>query len=129
MGGHPQHVCSRVGRGGRHWALRCRSVAVRARRQVRLCQIYSNESWHYELRPEAIDHGCPAHVRRPCTTKDAAVTTNARQRTDVNAITRRGEKLSRTLRRCPPFRPRARGDISRTLAASERPSAFRATAS
>src|ERR687887_467456 len=24
-----------------------------------LCQIYSNESWHYELRPEAIDHGCP----------------------------------------------------------------------
>jgi D-alanyl-D-alanine carboxypeptidase len=25
-----------------------------------LCQIYSNEPWHYELRPEAIDHGCPA---------------------------------------------------------------------
>ena len=24
-----------------------------------LCRIYSNESWHYELRPEAIDHGCP----------------------------------------------------------------------
>lgn len=24
-----------------------------------LCQIYSNESWHYELRPEAIEHGCP----------------------------------------------------------------------
>ena len=24
-----------------------------------LCQIYSNEPWHYELRPEAIDHGCP----------------------------------------------------------------------
>jgi zinc D-Ala-D-Ala carboxypeptidase len=23
-----------------------------------LCQIYSNEPWHYELRPEAIDHGC-----------------------------------------------------------------------
>jgi hypothetical protein len=25
-----------------------------------LCQIYSNEPWHYELRPEAIDRGCPA---------------------------------------------------------------------
>ncbi|MFY9712476.1 MAG: M15 family metallopeptidase [Microbacterium sp.] len=25
-----------------------------------LCQIYANESWHYELRPEAVDGGCPA---------------------------------------------------------------------
>lgn len=24
-----------------------------------LCQIYSNEPWHYELRPQAIDRGCP----------------------------------------------------------------------
>ena len=24
-----------------------------------LCRIYSNEPWHYELRPEALDHGCP----------------------------------------------------------------------
>jgi D-alanyl-D-alanine carboxypeptidase len=24
-----------------------------------LCQIYSNEPWHYELRPEAVDRGCP----------------------------------------------------------------------
>jgi zinc D-Ala-D-Ala carboxypeptidase len=24
-----------------------------------LCQIYRNEPWHYELRPQAIDHGCP----------------------------------------------------------------------
>ena len=24
-----------------------------------LCQIYGNEPWHYKLRPEAIDHGCP----------------------------------------------------------------------
>ena len=24
-----------------------------------LCQIYGNESWHYELRIEAIDRGCP----------------------------------------------------------------------
>jgi zinc D-Ala-D-Ala carboxypeptidase len=25
-----------------------------------LCQIYRNEPWHYELRPEAVDDGCPA---------------------------------------------------------------------
>jgi zinc D-Ala-D-Ala carboxypeptidase len=24
-----------------------------------LCQIYGNEPWHYELRAEAVDHGCP----------------------------------------------------------------------
>lgn len=24
-----------------------------------LCQIYDNEPWHYELRPEAIERGCP----------------------------------------------------------------------
>lgn len=24
-----------------------------------LCQVYANEPWHYELRPEAKDHGCP----------------------------------------------------------------------
>jgi hypothetical protein len=24
-----------------------------------LCRVYSNEPWHYELRPGAIDHGCP----------------------------------------------------------------------
>jgi D-alanyl-D-alanine carboxypeptidase len=24
-----------------------------------LCRIYGNEPWHYELRPEAIDQGCP----------------------------------------------------------------------
>jgi zinc D-Ala-D-Ala carboxypeptidase len=24
-----------------------------------LCQIYGNEPWHYELRPEAVVHGCP----------------------------------------------------------------------
>jgi hypothetical protein len=30
-----------------------------------LCQIYSNESWHYELRPEAIDRGCPPMYADP----------------------------------------------------------------
>jgi zinc D-Ala-D-Ala carboxypeptidase len=30
-----------------------------------LCQIYGNEPWHYELRTEAIDHGCPAMYADP----------------------------------------------------------------
>ena len=30
-----------------------------------LCQIYDNERWHYELRPEAVDHGCPARYADP----------------------------------------------------------------
>jgi D-alanyl-D-alanine carboxypeptidase len=30
-----------------------------------LCQIYGNELWHYELRPEAIDHGCPPAYADP----------------------------------------------------------------
>ena len=30
-----------------------------------LCQIYGNEPWHYELRSEAIDHGCPAIYADP----------------------------------------------------------------
>ena len=30
-----------------------------------LCQIYSNEPWHYELRPEAGDHGCPPMYADP----------------------------------------------------------------
>ena len=30
-----------------------------------LCQIYVNEPWHFELRPEAIDHGCPPMYADP----------------------------------------------------------------
>jgi hypothetical protein len=30
-----------------------------------LCQIYGNEPWHYELRPEAAAHGCPAMYADP----------------------------------------------------------------
>jgi zinc D-Ala-D-Ala carboxypeptidase len=30
-----------------------------------LCQIYDNEPWHYELRPDAIDDGCPARYADP----------------------------------------------------------------
>jgi zinc D-Ala-D-Ala carboxypeptidase len=30
-----------------------------------LCQIYGNEPWHYELRSEASEHGCPAVYADP----------------------------------------------------------------
>ena len=30
-----------------------------------LCQIYDNEPWHYELRPDAVDAGCPATYADP----------------------------------------------------------------
>lgn len=30
-----------------------------------LCQIYANESWHYELRPDAVAQGCPQMYSDP----------------------------------------------------------------
>jgi zinc D-Ala-D-Ala carboxypeptidase len=33
--------------------------------QYGLCQIYGNEPWHYELRPDAIAHGCPSAYADP----------------------------------------------------------------
>ena len=30
-----------------------------------LCQVYANEPWHYELRPDAADRGCPAIYADP----------------------------------------------------------------
>ncbi len=30
-----------------------------------LCQIYRNEPWHYELRPDAVAHGCPPMYADP----------------------------------------------------------------
>src|SRR5690606_1361877 len=30
-----------------------------------LCQIYGNEPWHYELRPDAVDGGCPLMYADP----------------------------------------------------------------
>ena len=30
-----------------------------------LCQIYSNEPWHYELRPRAVNRGCPRMYEDP----------------------------------------------------------------
>jgi D-alanyl-D-alanine carboxypeptidase len=33
--------------------------------KYRLCQIYRNEPWHYELRSEAVDDGCPSMYADP----------------------------------------------------------------
>jgi LAS superfamily LD-carboxypeptidase LdcB len=30
-----------------------------------LCRIYDDEPWHYELRPAAVDHGCPPTYADP----------------------------------------------------------------
>ena len=30
-----------------------------------LCRIYGNEPWHYERRPQAVDHGCPPMYADP----------------------------------------------------------------
>ena len=30
-----------------------------------LCTVYENEPWHYELRPDAVDDGCPATYADP----------------------------------------------------------------
>jgi hypothetical protein len=30
-----------------------------------LCRIYRNEPWHFELRPEAVEHGCPPMYADP----------------------------------------------------------------
>jgi zinc D-Ala-D-Ala carboxypeptidase len=30
-----------------------------------LCQIYTNEPWHYERRPAAVNHGCPRMYADP----------------------------------------------------------------
>jgi hypothetical protein len=30
-----------------------------------LCRLYANEPWHYELRPAAVDHGCPPMYADP----------------------------------------------------------------
>jgi len=33
--------------------------------QYKMCQIYGNEPWHYELRSDAVEHGCPAMYPDP----------------------------------------------------------------
>jgi zinc D-Ala-D-Ala carboxypeptidase len=65
LGGHRGHVCSRV--GGRVDIGHADATAWLSEHgaEYGLCQIYSNEPWHYELRLEAIDHGCPPRYADP----------------------------------------------------------------
>ena len=42
-----------------------RSVHRGALGEYGLCQIYRNESWHFELRPDAIENGCPSMYADP----------------------------------------------------------------
>jgi hypothetical protein len=65
MGCHPGHLCSRKGKRGRPRALRCHGVASKHGAKYGVCQIYRNEPWHYERRPDAVDHGCPAPYADP----------------------------------------------------------------
>ncbi len=65
MGGHPEDVCSRVGGRGRPRAFRATAWLSKHGAKYGLCQIYRNEPWHYELRPEAIDRGCPPMYADP----------------------------------------------------------------
>ena len=80
MGGHPQHVCSRVGGRGRHRALRCHGVAVRARRRVRAVPDLRQRALALRTAPRSHRSRLPAHVRRPdARSKDAAVTARVRR--------------------------------------------------
>jgi zinc D-Ala-D-Ala carboxypeptidase len=45
-----------------------------------LCRIYGNEPWHYELRPEAIGHGCPPPYADPTHDPDLNRTTTPSHR-------------------------------------------------
>ncbi len=65
MGGHPQHVCPRVGGRGRHWALRCHGVAVRARRRVRAMPDLQQRALALRSAPRSLRSRLPVHVRRP----------------------------------------------------------------
>src|SRR5215204_2501097 len=80
MGGHAEQVCSRVGGRGRHWALRCHGVAVRARRQVWAMRDLPQRTLALRTTPQCHPLRLPAHVRRPyARSKDAAVKCTATQ--------------------------------------------------
>jgi zinc D-Ala-D-Ala carboxypeptidase len=65
MGGHGGHVSSRLGGRGRHGASDATAWLSEHGAEYGLCQIYGNERWHYELRPEAVGQGCPAMYADP----------------------------------------------------------------
>src|SRR4051812_1990619 len=73
MGGHPRDVCSRLGGRGRHGALRCRGVVVRARRRVRAVPDLRQRALALRAAPGGHRSPLPCRVRRPnARSKDAA---------------------------------------------------------
>jgi hypothetical protein len=93
MGRHPQHVCSRVGGRGRHRALRCHGVAVRARRRVRAVPDLQQRSLALRTAPRSDRSRLPFHVRRPdARSKDAAVTSTLGKEPGSAQSPTRGEK-------------------------------------
>jgi zinc D-Ala-D-Ala carboxypeptidase len=72
-----------------------------------LCQIYSNEPWHYELRPEAIAHGCPPMYADP--TRDPRMQAVTSTLGHIPAQTRRPPTARSTNdpRTTPPGQPEA----------------------
>src|SRR5215211_5362711 len=73
VGGHPRDVCARVGGRGRHRALRCRGVVVRARRRVRAMPDLRQRAMALRAAPGGDRSRLPGHVRRPdARSEDAA---------------------------------------------------------
>ena len=61
----PRHVFSCVGDAVDIGPSRATAWLSKHGAEYRLCRIYRNEPWHYELRPEAIDDGCPSMYADP----------------------------------------------------------------
>ena len=98
-----------------------------------LCRIYANEPWHFELRPEAVDDGCPAIVRRPDPrSKDAAMIRERSPPLRWSRSSARAVARTRPPRPAPPHRHRRRrrqeadqagegGEVRRVHAGERRP--------
>jgi hypothetical protein len=65
MGGHAQHVCSRVGGRRRHRPLRCHGVVVRTRRRVRAVPNLQQRTLALRTAPRSHWSRLPAPLRRP----------------------------------------------------------------
>jgi D-alanyl-D-alanine carboxypeptidase len=59
MGVTPRHVKARIGERGRHRAVQRDAWLSKHGARYGLCRIYRTEPWHYELRRQAINRGCP----------------------------------------------------------------------
>ena len=81
-----------------------------------LCQIYGNEPWHYELRPEAVGRRLPARCTPTRRTIQGCSSENACRRAGPDRPDRRGLRLERACR----DRHRARATATATARSSAR---------